>query len=218
MRFKAHTAHIMIFRIGFPLPVMDVVAGIKLDRFHIGITGHGEAGLITSQHREFLELTGGSENEVVVITGGAQFPNRREVRTDHLRGAEVIRRSFHGEQLAGRNKSRIGVGDLFGNELQRMPEDISGCLSVHVEIPVIGHVDRCGFICDRAVFNDHAVVFRDGKLCFCMNFTGISFFHIRGFADKSHAVPFRISRVIPNLGIPAMDAAMQMIRWGVCCK
>ena len=73
MRFQTHTTHVMIRRVRFTLPVIDMVAGVKLNCFHVGISGHGNAGLVTRKDREFLEFTGGTEDEVVVVSQNKEF-------------------------------------------------------------------------------------------------------------------------------------------------
>ena len=66
-----------------------------------------------------------------------------------------------------------------------------------------------------SVTDHHAVVFSRRELCRHADFARIAFFTVGGFAGECYAVFSGIGGVLPDLGVPAVNAAVQMVRGSV---
>ena len=92
-----------------------------------------------------------------------------------------------------------------------MVENGAVALAAEIEIDVLGHVDGRVLVGHGLVFDPPDVVRGQGIGDFHFHFAGEAFLAVRAFRgeDDAHRVAFLEGQGFPDLGVPALDAAVQ---------
>ena len=91
----------------------------------------------------------GVVDDVVVVVAVAEHELRvvgADAGTDRVRGAEVEGRAVDRGDLAGRDQTVVGRGEVAGVERQLMVKDRAGAFAGEVEVGVIGQVEEVGLV------------------------------------------------------------------------
>ena len=152
------------------------VRRINLYTGQIRINLHGDAGLVAHQFRHLGEPAVGLQAPVMIVAV-AQL-QRLEIRLDiaahFLRNPEVHGRTRNRRNLAGGNGGRIRRGVEIGIHPYFVFQNISGIMTIKIEIAVVGVIHHGVRLGNAQVVNLHRVILRQRIGHIHIQRTGIS--------------------------------------------